>query len=102
MCTGRIEPEFIIEAFQAGADGVLILGCHPGDCHYRGGNYDALKRFYLLRRVLREFGIDEKRLRLEWISACETDAFVETLHDTVGAIKAIGPLRRVIAHSAGG
>ncbi len=101
MCTGRIEPEFIIRAFETGADGVVVLGCHPGDCHYKQGNYNALRRFHLLRRMLTQFGIDEKRLRLEWISSCEADKFVETLHDAVRAIRVLGPLRREIAHAAG-
>ena len=94
MCTGRIDPEFVIQGFQSGADGVVILGCHPGDCHYKEGNYNALRRFSLLRRVLGQFGIGAERLRLEWISACESDKFVETLHDMVKEIKAIGPLKQ--------
>jgi F420-non-reducing hydrogenase iron-sulfur subunit len=97
MCTGRIDPEFVMKAFQSGADGVVILGCHPGDCHYREGNYSALRRFHLLRRMLGQFGIEEKRFRLEWISACESDKFVETLNNVVTEIRAIGPLNKGIA-----
>ncbi len=102
MCTGRIEPEFILEAFRSGADGVVILGCHPGDCHYKEGNYAALRRFHLMRRMLGQFGIDERRLRLEWISACESDKFVRTLHDAVSEMRTLGPLRRGSRPKAGG
>lgn len=94
MCTGRIDPEFVIRGFQSGADGVVILGCHPGDCHYKEGNYNALRRFSLLRRMLVQFGIQEKRLRLEWISSCESEKFVETLRNMVREIRAIGPLKQ--------
>lgn len=92
MCTGRIDPEFILHAFRSGADGVVILGCHLGDCHYKEGNYNALRRFYLLRRMLIQFGIAEKRLQLEWISSCESDKFVETFHHIVREIQALGPI----------
>jgi F420-non-reducing hydrogenase iron-sulfur subunit len=92
MCTGRVEPEFVLKAFQSGADGVLILGCHPGDCHYKEGNYKALRRNYLLKKVLGQFGIEEGRLRLDWVSATEADKFVDTINDMVATIKALGPL----------
>ena len=92
MCTGRVEPEFVLKAFQSGADGVLILGCHPGDCHYKEGNYKALRRYYLLKKVLSQFGIEEERLRLDWVSATEADKFVDTINDMVATIKALGPL----------
>jgi len=77
MCSGRVDPQFVLKAFEEGADGVLIGGCHPGDCHYQEGNYKALRRFRLLQRVLKQFGVDEQRVRLEWISparaiACST------------------------------
>ena len=94
MCTGRIEPEFVLKAFQSGADGVLILGCHPGDCHYKEGNYNALRRFYLLRKMLNQFGIEDERLRLDWVSASESEKFVETINDMVKTIKALGPLKK--------
>ena len=64
MCSGRVDPSFILRAFQLGADGILVLGCHPGDCHYQEGNFKALRRVLLLKRILREFGVDERRLRL--------------------------------------
>jgi F420-non-reducing hydrogenase iron-sulfur subunit len=101
MCTGRIDPEFVMKGFQSGADGVVILGCHPGDCHYNEGNYNALRRFYLLRRMLSQFGIEEKRLWLEWISACESDKLVEALHRIVREIKVIGPLIKGLTHDVG-
>jgi F420-non-reducing hydrogenase iron-sulfur subunit len=94
MCTGRIDPEFVLKAFQSGADGVLILGCHPGDCHYKEGNYKALRRFHLLRNMLKQFGIEEGRLRLDWVSASEADKFVQTVNEMVDSIKALGPLRK--------
>jgi F420-non-reducing hydrogenase iron-sulfur subunit len=101
MCTGRIDPEFLLKGYQSGADGIVILACHPGDCHYKEGNYTALRRFYLVRRVLSQFGIEEKRLQLEWISACEADKFVETLHRIVREMKAIGPLSKGLTHDVG-
>jgi len=95
MCTGRIDPQFVLKAFDAGADGVMILGCHPGDCHYKEGNYKALRRFHLLKKMLRQFGIKDERLKLDWVSASEADKFVETIHAMVNEIKAIGPLKKV-------
>ena len=71
MCSGRIEPTFIIKALFEGADGVLIAGCHPGDCHYQEGNYKALRRHRLLQRILPEYGIEPERVRLEWVAASE-------------------------------
>jgi F420-non-reducing hydrogenase iron-sulfur subunit len=73
MCSGRVDPQFILDAFAKGADGVLIGGCHPGDCHYQEGNYKCLRRFQLLKRVVTSLGIEADRLRLEWISASEGD-----------------------------
>ena len=73
MCSGRLNPQFVLDAFRKGADGVLIGGCHPGDCHYVEGNYKALRRFRMLKRLLADMGIEEQRVRLEWISAAEGD-----------------------------
>ena len=73
MCSGRVDPQFILQAFASGADGVLIGGCHPGDCHYSEGNYKLLRRFRLLRKMLADIGIEDDRCRLEWISAAEGD-----------------------------
>ena len=100
MCSGRVDPEFVLKAFQSGADGVMILGCHPGDCHYKEGNYKALRRFHLLKRMLSQFGIDERRLRLDWVSASEADKFVETINEMVTTVKALGPLKVVPSHVA--
>lgn len=94
MCSGRIDPQFILKAFQSGADGVLILGCHPGDCHYKEGNYKALRRYYLMKRILNQFGIEEERLRLDWVSASEADKFIRTVNDMVETVAALGPLNR--------
>lgn len=93
MCTGRVEPEFVLKAFTSGADGVIILGCHPGDCHYKEGNYKALRRYLLLKNVLKQFGIEEERLKLDWVSASEADKFVQVINEMVNKVKEIGPLR---------
>ena len=93
MCSGRVDPQFVLDAFAHGADGVLIGGCHPGDCHYQEGNYKALRRYRLLRRMLRQMGIEEERVRLEWISAAEADRLRTTMNDMVEKVRALGPLR---------
>ncbi len=92
MCSGRVDPQFIITAFKEGADGVLILGCHPGDCHYKTGNYQAFKRYTLLKNTLAQFGLEKERLKLDWISAVEGDKFVQVVSDMVEAVKKLGPL----------
>ena len=92
MCSGRVDPQFVIDALARGADGVLIGGCHPGDCHYVEGNYKMLRRFQLLQRMLRDMGIDEKRVRLEWISAAEGDKVKTVINQMTEQIKALGPL----------
>jgi F420-non-reducing hydrogenase iron-sulfur subunit len=91
MCSGRIDPQFVLEAFAKGADGVLIGGCHPGDCHYQEGNYKALRRYYLLKRTLREMGIEDERFRLEWISAAEGERVKVVVNDMVQKLRALGP-----------
>jgi len=92
MCSGRIDPEFILHAFENGADGVLIGGCHPGDCHYIKGNYYARRRILLTKKLLKEMGINERRLRLEWISATEGRKFASVVSQFVEEIKKLGPL----------
>jgi F420-non-reducing hydrogenase iron-sulfur subunit len=92
MCSGRIDPTFILEALKDGADGVLVAGCHlPSDCHYISGNFKTLRRVTLLKKVLRDFGIEPKRVRLEWISASEGDKFAAVVRDMVEEIKKLGP-----------
>lgn len=93
MCSGRVDPSLILRAFQLGADGVLVAGCHPGDCHYQEGNFKALRRVLMLKRVLREFGIDERRLRLEWISASEAERFARVSIEFTDEIRRLGPLQ---------
>lgn len=92
MCSGRVDPQFVLDAFARGADGVLIGGCHPGDCHYQGGNYKAMRRFVLLKRLLLQMGIEEERIRLEWISASEADKLKAVMNDMVEKVRALGPL----------
>jgi F420-non-reducing hydrogenase iron-sulfur subunit len=98
MCSGRVDPQFVLEAFAKGADGVLIGGCHPGDCHYQRGNYKARRRILMLQRVLEEFGIEKERLRLEWISASEGDKVRKVANDMTEQIARLGPLRRGDEH----
>jgi F420-non-reducing hydrogenase iron-sulfur subunit len=92
MCSGRIDPQFVLSAFAHGADGVLIGGCHPGDCHYSEGNYKALRRFRLLSRMLQDMGIEKERFRLEWISASEGERVKIVINEMVEQIKKLGPL----------
>ena len=91
MCTGRLEPEFVLEALRLGADGVLIGGCHPGDCHYLEGNYKAAFRIALLRNLLKSLGIEPERVRIEWISASEGEKFAKTIQSFVEELKNLGP-----------
>lgn len=92
MCSGRVDPQFVLGAFAKGADGVLIGGCHIGDCHYVEGNYKALRRVRMLRRVLRGMGIEEERFRLEWISASEGEKVKLVINDMVDKVRVLGPL----------
>jgi len=95
LCSGRIDPQFIIEAFKEGADGVMILGCHLGDCHYKDGNFQTLKKYTILKKVLAQFCIEDDRLRLDWVSAGEGDKFVRVVWEMVNSIKKLGPLHQV-------
>ena len=92
MCSGRIDPQFILDAFSKGADGILIGGCHPNDCHYQEGNYKMLRRYHLLKRMLVEMGIEEDRFRLEWISAAEGERLKTVMNDMVAKVRELGPL----------
>ena len=91
MCSGRIEPTFILKAFKEGADGVLVCGCHPGDCHYQEGNYKCLRRFKLLEKFVVQMGIEKERLKLEWISASEGKQFAELINEMTKSILQLGP-----------
>ncbi len=93
MCSGRVDPSFIIKAFQLGADGVLIAGCHFGDCHYIEGNFKTMRRVEMLKLLLPEFGINPERLRLEWISASEAEKFARISFEFTDQIKSLGPLK---------
>ena len=93
MCSGRIEPMFVLTAFREGADGVLICGCHPGDCHYHEGNYKCLRRYYFLQKYLTQMGFNTDRLRLEWISASEGKQFSELADGFTEKIRNLGPCK---------
>ncbi|MBU1718157.1 MAG: hydrogenase iron-sulfur subunit [Bacteroidetes bacterium] len=91
MCSGRVDPTFVLTAFKEGADGVLICGCHPGDCHYHEGNYKCLRRFQLLQKYLQQMGIPSERLRLEWISASEGSEFAHLVNEFTETMKGLEP-----------
>ncbi len=92
MCSGRVDPTFVMKAFSEGADAVLIAGCHPGDCHYQEGNYKAMRRDRMLMRLLDRFGIERERVRLEWVSASEGDKFAKVVKELTETTKKLGPL----------
>ena len=92
MCSGRVDSSFVLDAFSRGADGVLIFGCHPGDCHYQEGNYKAMRRYNLLVKMLEQFGIEKERVRLDWVSASEGERFTEIVKEATEQIKNLGPL----------
>lgn len=91
MCTGTISPYFVIKAFQEGMDGVIVAGCHIGDCHYLKGNYMTAKRFQFLQKALEVFGIEKERFRLEWVSAAEGEKFANLIRDFSRTIAELGP-----------
>ncbi len=91
MCSGRVDPQFVLKAFQQGADGVLICGCHPGECHYAEGNYKAARRVPLLKKMLSQIGIEEGRLQLEWVSASEGERFATIVNEMTERIRKLGP-----------
>jgi coenzyme F420-reducing hydrogenase delta subunit len=91
MCTGMVDPKFVIKALLEGADAVLISGCHPGDCHYINGNLKARRRVKLLKEILPRFGFDDRRVRLTWIGASEGNVFADTIKEVVADVKAAGP-----------
>lgn len=91
-CSGRVDPTLVLKAFASGADGVLIAGCHPGDCHYTNGNMKTIKRFKLLQNLLDQFGIERERIRLEWVSASEGERYASVVRSMTEEIRNIGPL----------
>jgi coenzyme F420-reducing hydrogenase delta subunit len=91
MCSARVDPEFVLRAFAKGADGVLVLGCHPADCHYIGGNYRTRRRIALLKMLLEQYGLDPERLQLEWVSASEGVRFQSTIKEFTEKIREMGP-----------
>ena len=90
-CSGRVDPLFVLRAFQGGADGVMVLGCHPGDCHYVEGNYHARRRYALMHRLLEYVGIETERLLVEWVSAAEGRRFAEVTADFTAQVRELGP-----------
>ena len=92
MCSGRVDPTLVIKALADGADGVLIAGCHPGDCHYQEGNYKAMRRYPMLLNLLDQFGIERDRVRLEWVSASEGNRFAAVVKDLTEKVRVLGPL----------
>jgi len=93
MCSGRVEPYFILQALRKGADGVLVLGCHPGECHYLEGNYRTVGRMALLKKMLPQFGIEEERVRLDWVSASEGARFAFIVNEMTETIRILGPFK---------
>ena len=91
MCSARIDPEFILRAFRRGADGVMVAGCHPGDCHYIGGNYRTRRRMALLKLLLKQFGLHADRLKLEWVSAAEGEKFARVINAFIQRVEKLGP-----------
>ena len=92
MCSGRVDPTFVMKAFREGADGVMICGCHPGDCHYLEGNDKAFRRFQLLKELVASYGIEKERLRLEWVSASEGERFARLVDQMTAEVRELGPL----------
>ncbi|MGE4470753.1 MAG: hydrogenase iron-sulfur subunit [Desulfovibrio sp.] len=92
MCTGMVDPKYVIKALLSGADAVLISGCHPGDCHYINGNYKARRRVKLLKEILPQFGVDTRRVRLTWVGASEGNEFAATVNSLVEEIRELGPI----------
>jgi len=92
MCSGRIDPTFVLNAFALGADAVMIAGCHPGECHYVDQNYKAMRRYGMLKHTLRQMGIEEGRFRLVWASAAEGQQLAEAITQMVDEVRKLGPL----------
>jgi len=95
-CSGRINPFFILACLQNGADGVLVSGCHPGDCHYLSGNYSARRKFALLKRFLEYAGLEEGRVQFSWVSASEGGRFADVIAKVTETIKVLGPTKKLV------
>jgi len=91
MCSASVKPEYLMKAVSQGVDGVLVLGCHIGDCHYMTGNHRTAKRVPLVKKIIRDVGIDERRVRLDWVSAAEGEKFQKVITEFVNEIKGLGP-----------
>ena len=94
-CSGRVNPQMVLKAFEKGVDGVLVAGCHPGDCHYSKGNFYARRRLMLLQRVLTYMGIEEGRYKFDWISAAEGQKFAEVIQNFTKTVTELGPFKGV-------
>jgi coenzyme F420-reducing hydrogenase delta subunit len=94
MCSGRVNPMYIINAFQQGADGVLISGCHPGDCHYNHGNYLARRRIATMKKLLEFMGIEPDRVKMTWVSAAEGRKYADVVREVTDDIKKLGPMTK--------
>ena len=92
MCSGRVDPVLVMKALSSGADGVLIAGCHPGDCHYTSGNVKTIRRFKLLQKMLDQFGVERDRVRLEWVSASEGERYARVVENMTETLRTLGPL----------
>jgi len=92
MCTGMVDPKYIVKSLLSGADGVLVSGCHPGDCHYINGNYKARRRVKLLNEILPQFGIEQGRVKLTWVGASEGNEFAATVNNFINEIRELGPM----------
>ncbi len=101
MCSGRMDPTFIAKAFRMGADGVIVSGCHPGDCHYQEGNYKALRRVHLMKRLMADFGVEPERLRLVWVSASEGAQWAKVANEMEATVRDLGPLKLLSVEPAG-
>jgi coenzyme F420-reducing hydrogenase delta subunit len=92
-CSGRVDPLYILKAFERGADGVLVSGCHPGDCHYAEGNYYARRRFQIFRDLILFLGIEPERLQFSWVSAAEGAKWADLINDLTAKLRAVGPFK---------
>ena len=99
-CTGRINPFYVVKALQDGADGVLISGCHPGECHYLSGNLSARRKFAMLKNFLNYIGVEGDRTMFTWVSASEGDRFAQVIKGVTAAVKALGPAKKLVKRIA--